>query len=86
MCGGGLDPLVQEVGCVRHCVAVLALFVDFQNFLENGRQDSAVVGAPPFRPSFQSIENIKCTLPALAATPLQRCMRMFGYLLDVFMW
>ena len=28
--------------------------------------------APPFRPSFRSIEYIKCTLPALAGTPLQR--------------
>ena len=26
--------------------------------------------APPFRPSFRSFENIKWTLPALAATPL----------------
>ena len=32
-------------------------------------QDDAIVGV--FWPLFQSIEYIKCTLPALAATPLQ---------------
>ena len=91
LCGGGLSPPMQEVG--RHCVPlvlirlcstigiVCGLPVVSRNFLESG---------PPwgcFRPS---IEYIKCTLPALTATPLQRTWLnesgWLPYLRMSFMW
>ena len=88
LCGGGLAPPIQEVDCVVVVGNVIdVIILDYwhlwtsgglpvvgQNFLENGPPWGAGWccygwSAPPFRPSFHSI---KCTLPALAATPLKQ--------------
>ena len=58
--------VVQAVLCI-----VCGLPVVSQNFLENGRPCCRCVLAPPFWPSFQFIEYVKCILLALAAIPLQ---------------
>ena len=73
-----IDVIVNLLVLTRLCCTIGIvcgrLPVVGQNFLENGRMVWCCCGcvlAPPFWPSFRSIEHIKCTLLALAATPLQ---------------
>ena len=66
------------------CAVILALFVDFRWSVKISwrmgdleEQDDAVVGVfcpppPPFQSTFWSIDYIKCTLLALAATSLEQ--------------
>ena len=82
-----IAPPTQEVGCglLLHCGLPVGFRWSVKISWRMGlleEQDGAVV------PSFWSIEYIKCTLPALAATPLQRTwLNESGWLsFTSFMW
>ena len=66
---------IDVIVLYRHCLWASGGWL---KFLEKGPPRGTgwcccgCVVTPPFRPSFQSTEYIKCTLPALAATLLQQ--------------
>ena len=77
----GLDPPMQEVGCVIVCLLVLTRLYCIIGIVASGGRKKYlgewaslgnrmvlmwVCSGPYFRPGF---EYIKCALPALAATP-----------------
>ena len=56
-----LEALFVDMQCLMNISLRMGIFVE---------QDGCILG-PPFWPSILSIECIKCTLPAIATTPLQ---------------